>query len=419
MDLKSLYQNYEDFGGKNKLKEFVWILSMSIEITETDLNQAFEDLKAGEFSAITVVVGASIEEKPELLEKAAEIISSSIDPTNWSKYEKEFEALVLAGFDNNKIFKQFDKIFARKDMAAFSQYIADLVARYLSVHSTRVIDLELYISSHAAQNSPAFYDYVIQALYAQLQIDMHTDKFSEIEAAFVRFVDFEPQVTLFKVNELMKQSFIEMTNVLRDESGEKMGNSAFFNRIHLWSNFAFRSESFTQAYVTIIVHALRAKSLKLNPLRIKLIQILVNHNEFLAPLTSCAKVLLKSRSHKTGEAVEFEFDNLYLSTKEIGRTQKYQDEVYNRSFDLLKKCLFGLRNRIAFPEIAAPIVRSLEMMIADDTYKQNVKQLTKFKDAIKENATWIECAREKAVQKDGFNIIENTEIEGTAPFKIK
>lgn len=392
---------------------------MSEEITEQELNEAFEDCKKGDFSVIPLIVGASIDGKPELLEKLAEIIASTVNPNNFSEYEKEIEGFILAGFDNNKIFKPFAEIFKRKDLSSFSQLFAEIIAGYILKHSQRVIDLELFICSHAAQNDPTFYDYVIHLLYAQLIRNIEQDNFHEIEEAFVRFIDFDPQITMFKVLSLMKASFIELTNVFSEDADEKIGNRSFFNRIHLWSNFAFRAEGFTEAYITIIVHALRTKSLKLNPLRLKLIKILVDHDEFLAPLSSIARVLSKSRSTKTAEDADFDFENLYISSKEIGRTEKYQNEIYNRSISLLKKCMFGLRKRVAFPEIAAPIVRSIEMMLTEEQYKPHAQQLNQLKDAIKENATWIEKTRMKVVQTTEFNIIENIELEGNAPFKLK
>ena len=84
---------------------------------------------------------------------------------------------------------------------------------------------------------------------------------------------------------------------------------------------------------------------------------------------------------------------------------------------LLRQCLFGLKNRIAFPEISAPVVRTFEIMLTNEAFKHREEEINEFIQDIKTNSQWIEKRREQLAEKtQGFNITNVFTIEGSAPF---
>jgi hypothetical protein len=379
----------------------------------------FDALNAGNFGIMPEIV-INAKDSDDILLQAAKIVAEKIDYKNWKDNSEELMTLFLAGFENAQIFKTFEKTFEQPEMLDFSRSVVEAIssAEYFSQFPARVVDLVLYVSSRVAQKNPQEYEFILSILYSTLLAYVDKKEFPSMEVEFVRFCSFEPALTNFKLFTLMKDQMISMANQLRDGI-EVIGKTEFYNKCHLWSNFAFQNESFAQAYTQFLVHVMSIdKSLKLNPLRLKLSGLLVDNNEFLAPIAPLSKILSKSLSSKREGTAEFDFDELIMSTKEIGRTEEYQNELFNRTYAMLRKCLFGLKNRIAFPEIAAPVVRTLEMMKSDEAYNSVLEKIDTLMNDIKTNSTWIEKQREQMAQKTyGFKVTEVLVIEGNAPFK--
>ena len=380
--------------------------------------QNFEALKNGDFNQIKDIIIAS-KENDDILLSAAKIIADIINVSNWKDFSDEIMALFLAGFENNEIFKAFDSIFEKTEMLDFSRNVIDAIssAELFSNFPARSIDIALYVTSRVAQKSPLEYEYAIGVFFSTLLAFVDKKEFSSMEEEFVRFCNYETALSSFKVFQILREQMISMSTQLRDGL-ERIGRLEFYNKCHLWSNFVFENEGFAMSFVQFIVHSMRVdKSLKLNPLRLKLSKLLIDHGEFLAPISSLAKLLSKSLSNKREGDADFDFDDLIVSTKEIGRTEKYQEELFDRGMHLLRQCLFGLKNRIAFPEISAPVVKTFELMLANDAFKHREDEISEFIQDIKTNSQWIEKRREQMAEKtQGFNITEVLTIEGKAPF---
>ena len=400
------------------------------KIFETQKNmseQNFESLKNGDFSKVTDIIIES-KDNTEPLITAAKIIAEKINPTNWKENSEQIMDLFIAGFEENSIFKAFDTVFEKVDMLDFSRNVIDTIssAELFSSFPARVIDISLYVTSRVIQNSPKRneYEYTLGVLNSTLLAFIDKKEFPAMEEEFVRFCKFQPALSNFKIFQTIKDQMINMSNQISisnqtRDGVEKIGRLDFYNKCHLWSNFVFENESFAQAFVQFVVHSMRAdRSLKLNPLRLKLSKLLIDHGEFLAPISELAKLLTKSISMKREGDAEFDFDELIVSTKEIGRTEKYQEELFDRGMALLRQALFGLKNRLAFPEISAPVVKAFEMMLANEAFKHRNDEIQQFIQDIKENSTWIEKRREAMVEKTtGFNITQVLNIDGDAPFE--
>jgi hypothetical protein len=397
----------------------VWVLVKDTILAETMSKENFEALKKGNFGVISDIIIAA-KDDDDILLRAAKIVSEKLDFKNWKENSDELMDIFLAGFENTQIFKAFEKVFEKPEMLDFSRNVVEKIAsaQCFSQFPIRVVDLALYITSRVAQKSPQEYEFTVSILFSTLLAYIDKEEYPAMEEQFIRLCSFQPELTNFKLFSIMKDQMISMTNQLRDGI-EVIGKVEFFNKCHLWAHFAFQNESFAQAYTQFIVHVMKIdKSLKLNPLRLKLSGLLVEHNEFLAPIAPLSKILSKSLSTKRDGVADFDFDELIMSTKEIGRTEEYQDELFSRTYAMLRTCLFGLKNRIAFPEIAAPVVRTLEIMKDDEAFKPKADEINTLMNDIKANSTWIEKEREQLVQKTpGFKITEVLVIEGKAPFK--
>lgn len=394
-------------------------INMSEEAPNFDYNAAIEALKGGDMEDLDGIVDDLLEKDADSFVEVSKIIASVITAANWEKYRQNLKLYITAIFENNKAIQEFAKILTKSEMFDFAKFFFDTIANFIDSKPEQTYKIALFISSHVAQTNSSFYKYAIEALYSNVIAKSESPEFESVIEAFNNFTNFEEDGTSEIMQELMNNVFRSIAARLR-ESSDKFATLSFVNLLRFWASYAFKYENYTDAFVTILVHSLRCdSSLKLNPFRLHVIDILIKYGEYIAPISPLMKVLLKSISKKQNSEAEFDFDTLMISTKEIGRTEKYQESILAKAIKQLRQCLYGIRNSIAFPEIAAPVVRALTNMIEDENFAAKKEELESLLEEVKENTTFVEKYRMKAGLQADFKIDQNVTIEGEAPFTLE
>jgi len=381
----------------------VWFSIMSSEYNK---DQELNKLRECDYNSISPLVQISMNGENELLNEMAKVISENLTPTNWIDFGDDFMIFFLASFEFNQVFNSFSSIFERIDMVDFSSFVFDVITKNIGSNVKRTKDLVLFIVSRAGLNNSEFFGWGIKSLYSKIVMHMNSPNFASISSIFYSLTDFNESLTAVAVQELMKESLLQLAKRIRDGESERV-NILFLNSIKFWAHYAFQYQNFEIAFITLCIHSIRCDlSLKLNPYRLHILEVLIMNGQYIHCISPLIRILTKSFSSKTSEEIGFDFDTIIVADKSIARTKKYQTCLFEKSIHLIKACLNGLKNRIAFPEIVAPLLKALTVMLADSLFEDKKKDLNNLKLLIQNNTKWVQIEREKEVTKGSFRIAE-------------
>lgn len=335
-------------------------------------------------------------------------------PDEWGKYKSSLKIFAQASIEDNEAIRILSPLFERANMQEFTKFYFESVLAFLLKYPDRIISVLLFISSRAVQNSSSFYTYAVRTLFAHISLNLNLVYFSDLSKYFAEFIDFEPDATTVPLQELMAEQFKDLLTKLETVNIDQSSNYAdiiFLNLMKFFQPFAFRFPQFKHAFLILANRALNEdQSLKLNPFRIKIMQILIESGYHLECLGQLTKILSKSLQEKRSEGESVDWDQIIVADKEIARNANYQDLLFSKSYQMLKQCLDKLKNRIAYPEIVAPVVRALKTMTTSPIFKSRTKELKDLLNLIVQNSKRIEIAREKVAAKTDINILEQVDI---------
>lgn len=383
---------------------------------ELTIEEAVEKIKAGELTPI--VIDTILEEHikgsdTKYLTLISESFVNFARPLELSNYKSSLNLFAQASVEDNASIQILAPIFARPDMLEFTKYYFSSVSSLILQQSDRIIDILLYISSRAAQNSPQFYPWAVRSLFSSIATNLELVNFGDLSTPFAKFIDFQPEATTEPLQQIMIERFKFMLMNLEKKNIDQSSNYAnftFLNSLKFFQPFAFRYEQYKSAFLILAFKSLNEdQSLKLNPFRIKVIQMLIDAEFYLECVAPLAKILSKSLQEKKDEGTEFDWDQLIVADKEIARNSNYQETLFNKSFDMLNLCLENLKNRISYPEIVAPVVRTITNIVDTPNFKPKQSILNQFIKNVKKNSKRVENAREK-LASETFNITEQLEI---------
>jgi hypothetical protein len=213
----------------------------------------------------------------------------------------------------------------------------------------------------------------------------------------------------------MKTAFLHLAQLLRSD-GNVFVTFAFINLLRFWANFAFRTLNHTDAFIQICWHSLHVDhSLKMNPFRLQIISVLMEHDVYLPCVAPLVKILEKSLHEQKDSSAEFEWDTLLIAERDVARNQQYQARLFDTALDRLGNCLASLSRRVSFPEIVAPVTRVLAAMIDNPVFVEKVSQLKRLQVMIQKNANWVIKERERIANVEGFDITTVGDLEGVSP----
>lgn len=378
------------------------------------IEQAIERIKAGELTTevLDTILDAHIQRSDsEYLYTIGNSLVKFAKPLQWKKYESSLQIFAQASTEDNKSIQILSSIFEREDMLEFTKSYFMSVSKLFINQPDRIINILLYISSRAAQNSPQFYRFAVKALYSSIVTHLELVNFGDLSSPFSTFIDFQPEATTEPLQEIMTETFRKLHTSLEKKNVDQTSNYAnvtFLNLLIFFQPFAFRYDQYKSAFLILAIKSLHEdQSLKINPFRIKIIQMLINTDHYLECVAPLTKILSKSLQEKKSQEGDFDWDQLITAEKEIARNSRYQDILFEKSFDMLNFCLENLKDRICYPEIIAPVVRTIKTIIDSPIFKEKQSILNQFIKDIKKNSKKVELAREKLASEPNFDITQH------------
>lgn len=383
------------------------------------IEQAVEKIEAGELTSevIDIILDKHIEEPTD--NKYLLLISNALvkfaKPVEWKSFESSLNLFAQATIENNQSIEILSPIFQRADMLEFTKsYFMSVSNFWLTKNPDRTVSILLYVSSRAAQNSPQFYTWAVRALFSIIATNLELVHFADLSSSFSQFIDFQPEATTEPLQQLMAERFKFMFQSLEDRNVDQTTNYAnekFLNLLKFFQPFAFKYDQYKSAFIILAFRSIYEEpSLKINPFRLKVIQILMDTGHYLECVAQLTKILSKSLQEKKSESVVFDWEKLIIADKEIARSSNYQDMLFDKSFDMLKTCLEQLKKRIAYPEIVAPVIRTIKTTIESPIFQSKQSVLKKFINEIERNVKLVEQKRQAIATAENFNITECLDI---------
>ncbi|KAH0791926.1 Noc2-domain-containing protein [Histomonas meleagridis] len=375
-------------------------------------------LEKGDFDAIPNLLQVFIENNNEdLLIEIGINITKNAKPGMWLSQGQGIVMFVQAAFFSKKAIATLAPIFEQISLLEYTQHIFTTVTKAMISNPDQAVQILLFISSRAVQHTPTFYTYAIGTIVATTSVDAENPLFPATSQAFKYFVDFEPEATIGP----LEKSMTDVIHFLASQNRENFtvfATPRYVNTMKFWSPFMFQYTNYANAFVDVALHVIHVdSSLKLNPFRLQILRILIENRQYLPCVAPLAKILGKSLQEKNTSEIDFDWDNLLVANKEIARTVKYQENLFHTSLELLDICLTELGNKVAFPEIVAPVNRVIKNMRENPVYQSKEREINKFAKKIERNSRWITEQREKEANQTEFNIRETSIIEGKAPIQ--
>ncbi|OHT15549.1 hypothetical protein TRFO_02894 [Tritrichomonas foetus] len=381
------------------------------------LEQAIKQLEEGDLNVIDVILAAHLEEKEDnkYLKLLATNLVNHIKPVEWNKYRSNLSLFAQASVEDYDTIKILGNLFERSDLLEFTKMFFEETCKIFTSYPERIINILLFISSRAVQNSNQFYSWAVPALFSAISTNLVIVNFVDLEPYFEKFIDFEPEATTAPLQSVLTTQFNHLLDNLEKRNINNSCNYAnysFLNLMKFLQPLAFRFENFKTAYLILATRSIREdQSLTINPFRVKILQILMDAEHYLECVAPLAKIFSKSLQEKKNNEGTFDWDQLIVADKSTARNEGYQELLFAKSFEMLKLCLQKLKNRITFPEIIAPVVRTIKNMIESPIYKQKEQVLRNYLKELDKNSKRVAAAREKTASNDpNFNILEHLEI---------
>jgi hypothetical protein len=400
----------------NHHKKFDAPWSLMSESAPPTLPSLLSQITSGDLTAVADVVAIFADSGDDLsiLTSLATAVLEAISPSAWLDSPLGLDLFITACLPHQEVFATLAPLFSRADMHEFSQLAINLIsANFLSnpVHLSSVL---LFVASRAAQYNSAIYDYVIPTLYSSISVHASSPDFVRGIGPFARVVDFEPSATRAPLIATMRTAFCRLAAVLR--SGQHC-NFAFVHLLRFWAEFAFRDPRTADAFAQIARHSLTVdSSLRLNPFRLRVISILHEHGADLPCVAPLARIAEKAIYERGDSSEPFEWGELIVADPKVARNREYQERLFDAALEGLRGCLGQLARNIAFPEIAAVVVRSLGSVAENTAIGERAQTVKRFLVKIDKAVAWAEREREAIALKEGFNITEAGELQGESPF---
>lgn len=386
-----------------------------VETENINIEEELSKLKSGDLYSIVPLLYVYEEQTQEksILISIAESIAANAKPIEWEKNKQEIALFAQVSFEIDDAIRVLGSTFARVDMLEFTNFYFSTMAKNVLGNPERTTKILLFITSHAVQNTPNYYERAIPAYYAAISIHAESPEYPKIAQSFEEFINFDPEATQVTLQNVMKDSFIAIKNTAKGQ--DNYATLSLVNQIRFWSRFAFKNENFGTALVQICEYFLtKDQTLVINPFRMHVIEILIEYKKYMTCVAPLTKIFEKSKQLKQNSKQDFDWDTLMISTKEIARNPQYQQMLYEKSQNMLLTCLIGLCHYVTFPEIVAPVTRAIRGMIDNPIYENNQGNLKKFLTKIQQNSDWMQKER-KTLCNAQFNIGDVLTIEGKPP----
>ena len=354
------------------------------------------------------------------LEELAKQYLSNLKGIQWKEQETELQLFFTLSYTRPEIFSILGPLYKKPEMLEFSNFVFEFVTSQVLEEPDIVSKDLLFIASRAVQASPKFYETAVRSLYSGILCHVNEPDFLLSQKTFSEFIDFEPDATYPSFQSVMKEGFGYLGKLLREGPSTYVSQN-FLNLLSFWAPFAHRFPNYQIAYCQICMQAIRHdSSLRFNPFRLKILSILLSLDEFLLSISPLAHILEKSftekciplvqnqqeqndEEHENEELIENSEENnisqILVGTKEIARTEEYQLFLFNSSLNMLKTCLDGLQNRIAFPEISAPIIMCLQKLLTNQLYEKKFKDIQSFLTLLQKKSSKVQSRRKELVKK--------------------
>lgn len=377
-------------------------------------------LATGDLSVVDDIVSACAEEADleSVLEEIGHQIVKSIEPGKWREIPGELALFILAAIRYKSVVQILGPVFARRELGDFAGEVIDTVIANFTINPEYLVDVLLFITSRVAQYNPERYGFVVRSLWSNFVARTEEFDISTMAPYFLKIIDFEPEVTETALSDSMKDSFLHLARLIRDENKELMESLQFVRTLKFWSFIVNRDAAWSEAFLQVCLHALNAdRSLRVNPFRLKIIDSMITAGHYLQCVAPLAKILEKSLQEKGDSGQEFDWDTLLVANKEIARNKQYQTQLFETTFDMLVHCLTELANDIIFPEIAVPVMRVLSTIAEESLFQDYAGQIRSVITKLKKNMDWITAKRRAMASVDGFDITDpkNRTIQGKAP----
>lgn len=395
------------------------LMTSEEETARLPLDQLVARLKDGDFSSISQILEIYEEggANDSILNDIASEIVSRIQPGKWQEHESDLGLFICAALPFKNVMKTLGPVFSRRDLKDFSEkVVCTISANFLSNPDVLADDL-LFVASRVVQHQNDYYSHVVRLLYSSLIANVETRDFVFAARQFERVIDFEPEATEEGLLTSMRDAFLRLASQIR-EGIDHIANLEFVNCLRFWSRFAIRNPSWSDAFQQICLQAVNSdRSLRINPFRLKVIEVMKEAGYLLPCIAPLAKILEKSMQEKCDSEKEFDWDVLMVADKQIARSKEYQTRLFSSAFEMLEGCLCSLSNDIAFPEIAAPVSRALTAMAQNEAFAEKAQVLERLNKRINQNSLWIAKQRRIAAEAEGFNIadIKNMKLGGKPP----
>ena len=389
------------------------------ETVRLPLEQLVANLKGGDFSTITPILEIYQEggAGEDILAVIATEIAEKMQPGKWQENESEFGLFICAALPFKNVMKILGPVFARRELKDFSEkVVCTISANFLSNPDVLTDDL-LFVASRIVQHQNDYYSHVVRLLYSSLITNVETRDFVLAARNFEKIVDFEPEATENGLLASMKDAFDLLAKDIR-EGIDHIATLRFVNLLRFWSRFATRNPLWSDAFQQICLQAVNSdRSLRINPFRLKVVEVMKEAGYILPCIAPLAKILEKSLQEKDDSKAEFDWDMLMVADKQIARSKEYQTRLFATSLEMLESCLCSLSNDIAFPEIAAPVSRALAAMEQNEAFAEKAQELARLNTRINQNILWVAKQRRVAAEVEGFNIadIKNMKLDGKPP----
>ena len=366
------------------------------------------------------------------LDELAKNYVSTLKSIQWEEKEEELKLFFELSYVKPEIFSVLGPLYEKLEMLEFSNFVFQFIASKVLDEPEIVYKDLLFIASRTVQSSPKFYENAVQFFYSAILCHVSDPNFLLAQKPFSDFIDFEPDATYASFQTVMKSSFSYLGKLLR-EGPNKYVSTEFLNLLFFWAPFASRFPNYQIAFCQICMQAIRLdSSLKYNPFRLKVLSILLTLQEFLPSISPLTHIIEKAFTEKcvplqaentndstieeqtqeqTEDQPEIEknseeqnnnfskdFSQVLIGNKDIARTEEYQIYLFDTSLEMLGECINGLCNRIAFPEISAPIIMCFQKLLTNQLYKKKINEIQSFLDILLEKSSWVQSQRKLLVK---------------------
>jgi hypothetical protein len=314
------------------------------------------------------------------------------------------------------VFSTLAPLFLRPDMHEFSHLAINLTSANFLSNPERLSRVLLFIASRVAQHDRTAYSYLIRTLASSLTVHAHSPSLLRGIAPFATVVDFEPAASAAALADAMRSALLHLARLLRGGPAQYC-SFEFVHLLRLWAPLAFRAPRTADALTQIARRALTAdRSLRLNPFRLRVVSVLHEHGADLPCVAPLARIVEKALHERADGDAPFDWEAVLVAERDVARSAAYQERLFDAASEGLALCMRALARRVAFPEIAAPVVRCLRAVADNPVAGERAAVAQRLLARIERTAAWVERQREAAAAADGFDVTETVEIAGEPPF---